>query len=103
MEQMYNIVETSKLLGIKVRTVREWISSGKLRAQKYEHSNRWMISESEILRVRSQMRSIDREGILATVKDGTAVKDVADIYDVSLTTVYNIMRENGVKANANKD
>lgn len=103
MEEMYNIVQTSRLLGIKVRTVRDWISKGKLRAQKYECSNRWYISESEINRVRGSMRSIDRDGILLSVKGGKPVKEVAGIYDVSLTTVYNIMRENGVTANANKN
>lgn len=103
MEEMYNIVQTSRLLGIKVRTVRDWISKGKLRAQKYEGSNRWYISESEINRVRGSMRSIDKDGILHSVKNGKAVKEVAGIYDVSLTTVYNIMRENGVTADANKN
>lgn len=103
MEEMYNIVQASRLLGIKVRTVRDWISKGKLRAQKYECSNRWYISESEINRVRGSMRSIDHDGILLSVKAGNPVKEVAGIYDVSLTTVYNIMRENGVTANANKN
>ena len=103
MEQMYNIVQTSKLLGIKVRTVRDWISKGKLKAQKYECSNRWYISESEINRVRSTMRSIDKDGILSSVRNGKPVKEVAGIYDVSLTTVYNIMHENGVSTDADNN
>ena len=53
--------------------------------------------------MRGSMRSIDRDGILLSVKAGNPVKEVAGIYDVSLTTVYNIMRENGVTANANKN
>ena len=103
MERMYNIVQASQLLGIKVRTVRDWISKGKLHAQKYECSNRWYIPESEINRVRSTMRSIDKDGILSTVKSGESVKNVAELYDVSITTVYNIMHENGVTADVNDD
>lgn len=47
----YNIRQTSNLLGIKVRTVREWIRQGKLKAQKYPVSNRWFITEDEIKRI----------------------------------------------------
>ena len=52
MDKRYSIRQASELLGIKVRTVREWIRLGKIKAEKYEVSNRWFISESEILRVR---------------------------------------------------
>lgn len=54
MENMYNINQTSNLLGIKIRTVREWIRKGKLKAIKYEESNRWYIPESEIRRVKGE-------------------------------------------------
>ena len=54
MEKRYNIKQASELLGIKVRTVREWIKLGKLKAEKYEVSNRWFIYESEIKRVRGE-------------------------------------------------
>lgn len=47
----YNIRQASELLGIKVRTVREWIRLGKLKAQKYPVSNRWFITEDEIKRL----------------------------------------------------
>lgn len=49
--KMYNIRQASNLLGIKVRTVREWIRNGKLKAGKYDVSNRWFIPESEIERL----------------------------------------------------
>ena len=52
-EKMYNVRQASNLLGIKVRTVREWIRNGKLKADKYTVSNRWFISESEIERLTS--------------------------------------------------
>lgn len=50
-EKRYNIRQASNLLGIKVRTIREWIRNGKLKAQKYEVSNRWFITESEVERI----------------------------------------------------
>ena len=50
-EKYYGIRQASNLLGIKVRTVREWIRNGKLKAVKYGVSNRWFIAESEIRRV----------------------------------------------------
>ena len=54
MERGYNLIETASLLGIKVRTVREWIRNGKLNAQKLANSNRWVVLESEIKRVRGE-------------------------------------------------
>lgn len=52
-EKNYNIVKTAELLGIKVRTVRQWIRDGKIKAVKYEVSNRWFIPESEIERLKN--------------------------------------------------
>lgn len=52
-EKNYNIVKTAELLGIKVRTVRQWIRDGKLKAVKYDVSNRWFIPESEIARLKN--------------------------------------------------
>lgn len=50
----YSIKEAAELLGIKVRTVREWIKKGKIKAEKndYRHSNQWFISQDEIARVK---------------------------------------------------
>ena len=53
-EKRYNIRQAADLLGIKVRTVREWIRLGKIKAEKYECSNRWFISETELIRVRGE-------------------------------------------------
>lgn len=50
-EKYYSVKQAANLLGIKVRTVREWIRNGKLFAKKYDVSNRWYISESEIRRI----------------------------------------------------
>lgn len=46
---LYNVQEAAVLLGIKVRTVRQWIASGKLTAVK--NGKQWMINESEIDRI----------------------------------------------------
>lgn len=54
MEKGYNIIEVAGLLGIKARTVREWIKNGKIRAKKLSGSNRWVVLESEIRRLRNE-------------------------------------------------
>ena len=54
MERKFGIVEAAKLLGIKPRTVREWIRNGKLKAHKPAGSYKWLISESEIDRLNSK-------------------------------------------------
>lgn len=51
MERGYNLIQTAELLGIKVRTVREWVHSGKIHAGKIEGSRRWIVMESEIRRL----------------------------------------------------
>lgn len=50
----YSIKEAAELLGIKVRTVREWIRKGKIKAEKnnYQHCNQWYIPENEITRIK---------------------------------------------------
>jgi predicted site-specific integrase-resolvase len=53
-EKYYNIISAADLLGIKVRTAREWIRIGKIKAIKYPASNRWFISAEEIKRVRGE-------------------------------------------------
>lgn len=52
-ERFYNLNETSALLGIKVRTAREWVKTGKLKAVKYTDSRPWYVSESEIRRIQN--------------------------------------------------
>lgn len=48
MVKTYTIRQASKALGMSVRTVREWVWTGKLKASKYPGSNMWRIPESEI-------------------------------------------------------
>ena len=47
---MYSLRETAKILGVKVRTLRDWLRSGKLVAEKNE-SGRWRVSAAEIARL----------------------------------------------------
>jgi len=53
-ERYYNLKEVSVLLGIKVRTAREWVHNGKMNAVKYPNSKMWHVPESEIRRLRGE-------------------------------------------------
>lgn len=54
MEKAYNLNEVALLLGVKVRTVRSWINEGKIHGRKINGTNRWIVMESEIKRVRGE-------------------------------------------------
>lgn len=54
MEQYYSLSDASGKLGIKVRTARQWLRDGKLKAVKYPGSNRWYVSAEEIIRIRGE-------------------------------------------------
>jgi len=51
MENGYNTIQAAELLGVKPRTIREWLHNGKLKANKIPNSDRWIIMESEIKRM----------------------------------------------------
>ena len=53
-EKFYSLRKTAELLGIKTRTLREWIRTGKIVAIKYPNGRMWFISEKEIGRVRER-------------------------------------------------
>lgn len=53
MEQYYNIRAAAQLLGMAVRTVRQWVKEGKIKAVQYRLRGKWYIPESEINRIRS--------------------------------------------------
>lgn len=53
-EKGYNIIQASKLLGLQVSTVRSWARTGRIKAKKIAGSNRWVILESEILRLQGE-------------------------------------------------
>lgn len=52
MQKNYNIRETAKILGITVRTIRQWIRDGKIKAVKYANCPMWFIPEDEISRIK---------------------------------------------------
>lgn len=51
MEKGYNLIQVADALGLKVRTVRQWVKDGKIKATKIPQSRRWIVKESEILRL----------------------------------------------------
>lgn len=51
MEQYYNLKDAARLCGIKVRTIREWVKVGKIKAEKQNNDWYWMIPGSEIERI----------------------------------------------------
>lgn len=51
-EKGYNLLQVAELLGLKVRTVRMWAETGKIKATKIPGSTRWVVSESEVKRLR---------------------------------------------------
>lgn len=53
MERVYNVIDAAELLGVKARTIREWIHNGTIAARKLAGTRRWIISESEIKRMRN--------------------------------------------------
>lgn len=55
MEKYYSLIETAEILGVKVRTVREWTKTGFLIAHRYEGKKKWYVSQSEIDRLQSKM------------------------------------------------
>lgn len=50
-EKAYNLLEAANLLGMKVRTVRQWVVEGKIKANKISGGRKWLIMESEIRRL----------------------------------------------------
>lgn len=48
---MYSVKEASEFLNVKVRTIRNWISNGKLKARKDEKTRRWKISKRSLEKV----------------------------------------------------
>ena len=59
MEKYYSLNETADILGIKVRTIREWIKTGFLTARRYEGKKKWYVSQSEIERLQNKMIKCD--------------------------------------------
>ena len=54
MERWYTLRDASELLGIKVRTLREWLKQGKVKAVKYPNGKNWYIREKDLMRLRGE-------------------------------------------------
>lgn len=61
MEKGYNLNQTANLLGIKVRTAREWVHNGKMKANKIQGSQRWIVMESEIRRLQGVQENENKD------------------------------------------
>ena len=46
----YTLRESADMIGIKVRTIREWLKKGKIKATQDERTHRWYVEEDEITR-----------------------------------------------------
>lgn len=55
MKQQYTLRETARILGIQVRTVRQWVKEGKIEAKKYDKCRMWFVSAEEIERKQKEM------------------------------------------------
>lgn len=54
MEKAYNLNQVAQLLGITIRTVRKWVNTGVIHAQKIQGTRRWIVMESEVKRLQNQ-------------------------------------------------
>lgn len=52
-EKGFNLQEVANLLGMKVRTIRQWVHDGKLKANKISGTKRWIVLESEVRRLQN--------------------------------------------------
>ena len=59
MVKRYNLREAALLLGVKIRTLRQWITLGKIKAERGENDWYWEISEEEIIRKLGAMNNED--------------------------------------------
>lgn len=51
MSKVYRIKDVAEILNLKVRTVREWIKTGKMKARKLNGCPMWFIDEEEVNRI----------------------------------------------------
>lgn len=59
MEKGYSLNNVAEMLGIRVRTVRQWVKEGKIKAHKIPGTNRWMVLESEVKRLQCVKQEAD--------------------------------------------
>lgn len=59
MEKYYDLAETAEILGVSVRTLRDWQRKNKLKAQRYYGGNKWYVSQKEIERLQGNMTKVE--------------------------------------------
>lgn len=57
-EKAYKISDAANLLGIKIRTIRQWIHDGKIKAFRYPESRNLFVTESEIKRLMGERKDV---------------------------------------------
>lgn len=50
----YSIREAAIAIGVKVRTIRDWIANRKILAHKAKNNWYWLVSEDEVERVKNE-------------------------------------------------
>jgi len=53
MEKVYKLNEVAEILGLKVRTIRQWVHDGKIEAVKIPGGKHWFVKESEVRRLQN--------------------------------------------------
>lgn len=57
-EKAYKISEAANMLGIKIRTIRQWIHDGKIKAFRYPNSRNLFVTENEIKRLMGERKDV---------------------------------------------
>lgn len=82
---MYTIEEVAEILNFKIRTIRQWIYDGKMKAVKVNHE--WRIPKEEVERIREGIKDSDFN-----------IKDAAAYIGVSRQTIYDWISSGYLKA-----
>ena len=53
----YALSDVAKEIGIQVRTAREWLRKGKIKAKQDERNHRWLVPEDEVKRLKYERES----------------------------------------------
>lgn len=59
MEKRYSLIEVANILGMKPRTMRQWVHDGKMQASKIQGTDRWAVKESEVKRLLGEEKKND--------------------------------------------
>ena len=85
----YTTGEASKLLGVSFITIKRWIYSGRIKAEK--HSGRWLIPENEIHRLKREIEQPKQ--ITERILDLLSSKGVAYLRELQLCLEEEFMHE----------